>query len=94
MSIKEIKQIENKHGTAYFRMALSHLFDVGHKHITPESVEETKAAIMAKAARKTGGGTPIMTPEFQCYLLDISLELAHFSIWDLLAYVKKNIHIG
>ena len=92
--MNEIKKIENRHGTAYFRMALSHLFDVGHKHITTENIEKTKADIMAKATRKTGGGTPIMTPEFQCYLLDISLELAQFSIWDLLAYVKKNVHIG
>lgn len=92
--MNEIKKIEDKHGTVYFRMALTHLFDAGHKHITQENVDETKAGIMAKAAENTSGGKPIMTPEFQCYLLDISLELAQFSIWDLLAYVKKNVHIG
>lgn len=90
----EIKKIENHHGTTYFGMALSHLFDVGHMHITSESVEKIKTVIMNKDTQKTGGGTPIMTPDFQCYLLDICLDLAQFSIWDLLAYVKKHLHIG
>lgn len=94
MNKNGIKQIEDEHGTTYFGMALSHLFDDGHKHITPEYVKNIKAVIMAKATEKTGGGTPIMTPEFQCYLLDICLELTRFSIWDLLAYVKNHLYMG
>lgn len=91
---EDIRIIENKHGTVYFRMALYHLFDVGHRNITDESVAETKDEIMAEQAYHDGNGIPIMTPEFQCHLLDIALELSRFSMSSLLAYVKTDLAVG
>lgn len=90
----EIKKIEDRYGTIYFRMALSHLLDVGFQHITAENVAETKAKIMADAASRTGPGIPVMTPEFQCQLLDIALELTQYGLWNLLAYVKTDVVVG
>lgn len=86
-----IAAIEARHGT-YFRMALSHLLDVGYRHITPESVEETKVSILNE--EPDAQGKPVMTPEFQCHLLDIALELKQFSLWELLSYVKTDLHVG
>lgn len=90
----EIQKIENKYGLARFRMALVHLFDVGYKHITDESVEKAKQQIMQEAEPDTSGGISIMTPAFQCQLLDITLELTRFSLSELLAYVKTDYNIG
>lgn len=86
----EIDAIRNTHGDPVFRMGLAHLLDVGVRHITVETVAETKAGIMAEVEE----GTPIMTKAFKCMLLDIALELTQFSIWDLLYYVKHEVYIG
>lgn len=85
----EIAAFESRHGV-YFRMALSHLLDVGYRHITSEDVEEAKAAILAEKTE----GVPVMTPEFQCGLLDLALELTQFSLWELLSYVKTDLFMG
>lgn len=90
----EIKRLEDRHGTVYFRMGLTHLFDCGFRNMTEENASQSKTAIMEAAAASTDTGISIMTPEFQCYLIDIALELTQFSIWDLLAYVKTHIGIG
>ena len=84
-----IDVVRNKYGETLFRMALSHLFDVGHRHMDEESAEETKRGIMAEKP----AGTPVMTPEFQCHIIDAALELKRFSVWTLLAYVKTQVFI-
>lgn len=91
---KEIQKIEDKYGLLCFRMGLSHLFDCGHQNITEECVEKTKIQIMKEAEADTSGNISLFSPETQCHLMDIVLELAQFSLWDLLAYVKTNVEIG
>lgn len=94
MTNTEIRKIEEKYGLAYFRMGLTHLFDVGYRNITAENVAESKKTIMAEAEADSGSGISIMTPAFQCHLLDIALELTQFGLWDLLAYVKTDVVFG
>lgn len=87
--LKEIEAILNKYGEVRFRMALSHLFDVGYRHVDEESVAEAKQQIMAEEHNCM----PVMTPEFQCMLLDIALALKQYSIWSLLDFVKSYLFI-
>lgn len=89
-SANEIAAIRDKTGDPAFRMALSHLFDIGFRNITEESIVECKEMIIATEET----GTPIMTKEFQCRLLDVALELTRFSIWDLLYFVRTQVYIG
>lgn len=78
-----------------FRMALTHLVDVGVRHLTAENVEESIVLIRAKdKAARAGGGVPIMTAEFQIELVRCAAELAKFSTWDLFRYIKEYVHIS
>ena len=84
-----IETVRNKYGEELFRMALTYLFDAGHSHIDEENAEETKRDIMAEKPT----GTPVMTPGFQCHIIDAALELKQLSVWTLLAYVKTQVFI-
>lgn len=93
--MKEIRNIENKYGLVLFRMGLSHLVDVGHRNLTDENVEESVEQIMAQGEEdKASGKISVMTPEFQCEIVRCAAELARFSIWTLLAYIKKNVNVS
>jgi formate dehydrogenase maturation protein FdhE len=93
--IQSIKNIENRYGLILFRMALSHLVDVGHKHLSDDEVAECIEQIMAQGAQdKAGGKINIMTPEFQCNILRCAAELATFSIWTIFAYIKDHVVVG
>ena len=89
--LKEIRNIENKYGLLLFRMGLSHLVDVGHSNF--DNSDEIIMQIMdAGEADKATGVTPIMTLEFQCEIVRCASELAKFSIWTLLNYIKKYVN--
>ena len=91
---QEINAIENKYGVALFRMGLTHLADVGVRHLTDENVEENIKRIMANGeADKANGVVTVMTAEFQCEILRCASELAKFNIWELLTYVKEHVAI-
>ena len=93
--IKAITAIENKYGLVLFRMALTHLVDVGVRNLTDENVEETVKEILAKGAEdKANGVVLVMTPEFQCDIVRCAAELARFNIWDLFYYIKKYVTIS
>jgi hypothetical protein len=93
--MKEIRNIEDKYGLALFRMGLTHLADIGFRHLTDENVEESIRQIIAEGeANKANGVVTIMTPEFQCEIVRCAAELTNFSIWDLFAYIKKYVHIS
>ena len=93
-NIKAIQDLENKYGLVLFRMALTHLVDVGVRHFTDEYVEESLRQIIVKDEEiKANGGFSIMTVEYQSDIVHCAAELAKFSIWDLFFYVKKHIHI-
>jgi hypothetical protein len=89
--LKKIKELEDKYGLVLFRMALTHLFDVGVRHIEDKNaVEKSINAIMEQSENKDGG-VPIMTPKFQCDILRCASALAEFTIWTLFAYIKKHV---
>jgi len=93
--IKAINDLENKYGLVLFRMGLTHLVDVGVRHLTDENVEESIKQVLAEVeAIKANGGHPIMTAEFQSSIIRCAAELAKFSIWDLFLYIKEYVHIS
>ena len=93
-NMAEIRKIEDKYGLIMFRMALSHLVDVGHRNFGDGEVEETIAEIMTQGEKdKTDGKITVMTPEFKCDIIRCAAELSKFSIWTLFVYIKKYVII-
>jgi hypothetical protein len=93
--MQEICAIEKKYGLALFRIALTHLVDVGTRHLTDENVDEAIKQIAANdKADKANGVTAIMTAEFQCEIVRCAASLAKFDIWDLFAYIKNYVPIS
>ena len=91
----EITAVENKYGLVLFRMGLTHLVDVGIRHLTDENVEESIAQIIAEGeANKANGVVTVMTPAFQCEILRCAAELSKFSIVELFVYIKKHVDVG
>lgn len=85
-SKKKIESIRNKCGEIMFRMAISHLMDVGIRHLTEENVEETCKEIMQKDDSKA-----FMTNEFSCGLVRMAYELAQVPHTDLLVYIQREV---
>ena len=69
-----------------FRMAISHLMDVGIRHLTDENVEYTCAEIM-----KQDDSQSFMTNEFQCEIVRTVAEIAKIEHTLVLAYIAKNV---
>jgi len=69
-----------------FRMAISHLMDVGIRHLTDENVESTCAEIM-----KQDDSHSFMTNEFQCEIVRTAAEIAKIEHTLVLSYVAKNV---
>lgn len=85
-SKKKFDAIRNKAGEMMFRMAISHLMDVGIRHLTEENVEETCKQIMQKDDSKA-----LMSNKFQCDLVRFAYELAQISHTDLLVYIQREV---
>lgn len=85
-SKKKFDAIRNKAGDMMFRMAISHLMDVGIRHLTEEIVEETCKEIMQKDDSKA-----FMANGFQCDLVRTAYELAQISHTDLLVYIQREM---
>ena len=83
---KKIEATRNWYGEFVFRGAISHLMDVGIRHLTKENVEETCKEIMA--SDDTGC---FMTNEFQCEIVRAAYDLAQVSHTDLLAYIQREM---
>ena len=69
-----------------FRFAISHLMDVGIRHLTDENVEYTCEEIM-----KQDDSHSIMTNEFQCEIVRAAAKIAKIEHTLVLAYIAKNI---
>jgi hypothetical protein len=92
---QEILAIEDKYGLVLFKMGLTHLVDVGIRHLTDEYVKEAVEQITADGeADKAKGVSPIITAEFQCAIIRCASELTKFSPWELFAYIKEHIYIA
>jgi len=74
------------HNHIMFRMAISHLMDVGIRHLTPELIEETCKEIMQEDDSKR-----IMTNEFQCDLVRMAGQIAKVDHIHTLAYISRNV---
>jgi hypothetical protein len=93
--LKDIRAIEDKYGLVLFRMGLSHLVDVGIKHLTELDIEETVKFIRAyDVMERANGGLPVMTADFQCQIIRCAAELAQFSPCTLFAYIKKYVEVS
>ena len=90
MNYTESKQKLNelrKKNEMLFRMSISHLMDVGIRHLTEENIEKTCAEIM-----KEDDSHAFMTNEFQCNIVRMAGELAKIDHIHLLNYISKNVH--
>lgn len=70
-----------------FRMAVSHLMDVGIRHLTDENITETCAEIM-----KEDDSHSFMTNEYKCALVKTAGELAKINHIHLLNYISKEVY--
>jgi len=82
---RELQKMCNK-DDLMFRMAVSHLMDVGIRHLTNANVEATCASIM-----KQDDSNSFMTNELQCELIRWAAKLATFDHIYLLAYIQRHV---
>lgn len=80
-SKKVLNNLRNE-GEVLFRMAISHLMDVGIRHLTKEIVEETCDEIM-----KEDDSHSFMTNKFKCRIIEIAHELSKIDHIHLLYYI-------
>lgn len=85
-SKKKFDEIRNKVGEMMFRMAISHLMDVGIRHLTEEIVEETCDKMMQEDDSRA-----FMTNDFKCALVRTAYELAQIPHADLLVYIQREV---
>ena len=76
-------QISNE---VIFRMAVSHLMDVGIRHLTDENVKYTCEKIMEQDDSRS-----FMTNEFQCEIVRTAAKIAKIDHTYVLSYIAKNI---
>lgn len=69
-----------------FLMSITHLMDVGFRHLTCENVEHTCAEIMQQDDKHS-----FMTNEFQCELIRTAAELAKIDHVHLLVYITRSV---
>ena len=87
--IKSKKKLDalRRENEMMFRMAISHLMDVGIRHLTEENITETCESIMQEDDSKA-----IMTNEFKCELIRIAGELAKINHIHLLVYISREVY--
>lgn len=81
-----IDNIRNKYSEVLFRYAISHLMDVGIRHLDKDLVEDTCKQIMQE-----DDANHIMTNEFKCNILRAAYELAQVPHIDLLVYIQREV---
>ena len=74
---------------AVFRMAISHLMDVGTRHLTKENIEDTCKEIMQE-----DDTNHFMTNEFKCDLIRMAGELTKIDHIHLLVYISREMYFG
>lgn len=84
-SKKKIEEIRNRN-EVMFRMSISHLLDVGIRHLTEENIEATCQKIMGEDDSKA-----FMTNEFKCDLIRTAGELAKIDHIHLLVYISREV---
>ena len=69
-----------------FRMAISHLIDVGIRHLNEENIE-----ITCEEIQKEDDSKAFMTNDFKCEIVRIAGELAKINHIHLLVYIQREI---
>lgn len=69
-----------------FRMAISHLMDVGIRHLTEENILET-----CKNIANRDDGKAFMTNDYMCDLVRMSGEIAKIPHTDVLVYIQREV---
>lgn len=83
---KNINTLRRDYGEMIFRMAISHLMDVGMRNLTSELVNEAKDEIMKKDDSKM-----FVTNELLCDVVECAGELAKIDAVNLLVYIGRNV---
>ena len=89
MSYAESKRILDEirsYDEVMFRMAISHLMDVGIRHLDEENIERT-----CKAIQKEDDSKSFMTNDFKCDLIRMAGELAKIEHIYLLVYIQREV---
>ncbi len=85
-SKKKIDNLRGRHDEPMFRMAISHLMDVGIRHLTEANVKETCEQIMKEDDSKA-----FMTNHYRCDLVWLAYDLAQIPHIDLLVYIQREV---
>lgn len=84
-NFEALEMIANRIGTPYFVMAVSHVLDVGYRHLTAENVEETKASI-----NEQDDSNMFMSNSFSCFIVDTAFEIRQAALpLELAAFVSR-----
>lgn len=80
----------------YFRMMISYIMDKGMGMISKITDEEIKDWVAElEEEERNGSGVSIMTPEFQGWLVEMSVKLVKIGgALDLLKYITNEVFIG
>lgn len=71
---QELERVLNRVGLHIFYMAVSHLYDVGYRHMTEESVKEAIEEI-----KQEDDKSAIMTNDFKIHLVETSFEISRLA---------------
>lgn len=83
---KNINKLRMDYGEVTFRMAISHLMDVGMRNLTPKLVNEAKDEIVKQDDSKM-----FVTNELLCDVVECAGELAKIDATYLLVYIGRNV---
>lgn len=84
-SKKTLDKIRSK-DEIMFRMAISHLMDVGIRHLTEENILRTCSSIVKRDDSKA-----FMTNEYMCDLVVMAGDIAQVPHTDLLVYIQREV---
>ena len=82
----KIDKIRNENHEIMFRMAISHLMDVGIRHLDEGNIEYTCNEI-----QKEDDSHSFMTNNFKCELVRMAGELAKIEHTHLLVYIQREV---
>ena len=85
-SKKKIDKIRDDYRELAFRAGISHLMDVGIRHLDKDSVEETCKMIMQEDDTHK-----IVSNDFKCDIVRVAGELAQVPHIDLLVYIQREV---
>ena len=84
-SVKILDEIR-KRNEVLFRMGISHLMDVGIRHLDEENIKRTCEEIQEEDDSKA-----FMTNDFKCGLIKVAGELAKVDHIHLLVYIQREV---